>query len=386
MEIRTLDPDDLDAALDVRSRSFGVLSTESAAEWKAMNTRSIESERAVGAYSGTRLVAIARINDFTQWWAGRSMPMAGVAGVVVAPEHRGQGVGTALMHGVLERARALGYPVSALYPATIPPYRAAGYELAGVEHKITIVPDAVRELARRPGVEIRRATSADTKEVLEIMNGLHERHRDSGPIMFPHDGWVDELEDEDNFSYLTDDGFLMYGWDGSGGLQVHTLVGGSEDTLRAFWSIVGSGSSVAKSISAVVSPHDPIRWLLRDKGLTLDEPVWWMVRLLDVQAAISGRGFPAGTSVDVPLELADPQIASSAGRFRLTVDDGAGALEPDRTTRPALQLGPNGLAALYAGTPLATLRRSGLAAGGRVGDDDALDAAFAARPFMLDYF
>ena len=44
------------------------------------------------------------------------------------------------------------------------------------------------------------------------------------------------------------------------------------------------------------------------------------------------------------------------------------------------------LAALYAGTPVSTLRRSGLASGGRAADDAALDAAFAARPFMLDYF
>jgi Predicted acetyltransferase involved in intracellular survival and related acetyltransferases len=27
-----------------------------------------------------------------QWWHGRAVPMAGVAGVTVAPEYRGQGV------------------------------------------------------------------------------------------------------------------------------------------------------------------------------------------------------------------------------------------------------------------------------------------------------
>ena len=37
-------------------------------------------------------------------------------------------------------------------------------------------------------------------------------------------------------------------------------------------------------------------------------------------------------------------------------------------------LGPRGFAALYAGTPLATLRRAGLAAGGDPGGDAALDA------------
>ena len=351
-----------------------------------MTTQAIEASRVLGLYDGAALVAVARINDLTQWWAGRSLPMAGVAGVVVAPEHRGRGAGTQLMTALLERGRELGYLVSALYPATTPVYRAMGYEFAGAEHKITVATDAVRELGRRSTVEISRASASDAPDVLRIMNRLHQEHRDCGPISWPAADWAEELEDTDNFNYLAQDGFLMYGWDGSGGLQIHTIVGGSAETLRALWSIVGSGSSTAKTISAVIAPHDPIRWLLRDKGLVFEDPVWWMFRLLDASSAIAGRGFPAGIVVDLPIELRDPHLGANAGRVRLTVADGAGGIEPDRTTRPAIELGPNGLAALYAGTPISTIRRAGLATGGRHGDDAALDAAFAARPFMLDYF
>jgi predicted acetyltransferase len=291
-----------------------------------------------------------------------------------------------LMSALLERSRALRYPLSALYPATAPIYRATGYEYAGAEHKINVSSEAVRELGRGSTVEVRRATPADASDVLRIMNDLHERHRDCGPIIWAEEEWADELGDEDNYSYIVEDGFLFYAWDGAGGLQVDTIVGGSADTLCALWSILGSGSSTARTISAVVAPHDPIRWLVRDKGLEFTDPVWWMLRLVDARSAIAGRGFPAGVTVDLPIELADPQLPANSGRFRLTIADEGGSIEPDRTTRPALELGPNGLAALYAGTPLSTLRRSGLAAGGRLDDDAALDAAFAARPFMLDYF
>ncbi len=77
---------------------------------------------------------------------------------------------------------------------------------------------------------------------------------------------------------------------------------------------------------------------------------------------------------------------------------GAGTLDPlglDAPASPAgtagpdssvVTLGARGLAALYAGTPLVTLRQAGLAAGGRPADDAALDAAFAATPYMLDAF
>jgi hypothetical protein len=49
-------------------------------------------------------------------------------------------------------------------------------------------------------------------------------------------------------------------------------------------------------------------------------------------------------------------------------------------------VGARGLAALYAGTPLVTLRQAGLVSGGSPPDDAALDAAFAATPYMLDDF
>jgi hypothetical protein len=51
-----------------------------------------------------------------------------------------------------------------------------------------------------------------------------------------------------------------------------------------------------------------------------------------------------------------------------------------------LRLGARGLAALYAGTPVATLRTAGLAAGGTTESDAALDSAFAATAYMLDTF
>jgi hypothetical protein len=57
--------------------------------------------------------------------------------------------------------------------------------------------------------------------------------------------------------------------------------------------------------------------------------------------------------------------------------------------RAPLALGARGLAALYAETPVATLRRAGtliLADGGSQDADAALDGAFAATPFMLDGF
>ena len=100
----------------------------------------------LGAFDGGRLVGSARFHQMRQWWHGRSMPMAGVGGVKVAPEYRGRGVGRALMNGLIPELVARGYPVSTLYPATAPLYRSLGWELAGARHETTVPMPALARL------------------------------------------------------------------------------------------------------------------------------------------------------------------------------------------------------------------------------------------------
>jgi predicted acetyltransferase len=94
----------------------------------------------------------------------------------------------------------------------------------------------------------------------------------------------------------------------------------------------------------------------------------WMLRVVDGPAAIAARGFPPAVSATVPLELNDPARPANSGSWQLDVADGKGALSPAvspvvRRSTP-LTLGARGLAALYAGAPVAALRLAGLAAGG----------------------
>jgi predicted acetyltransferase len=119
----------------------------------------------------------------------------------------------------------------------------------------------------------------------------------------------------------------------------------------------------------------------------------WMLRVVDAPAAIAGRGYPSRAHVDIRLSLADAQRPANSGQWRLEITAGEGSLTRDGTdaaraasSPPPVRMGPRGLAALYAGTPLAALRRAGLAAGGDSSCDGALDEAFSAQPYMLDYF
>lgn len=375
----------LEDVLRVRSRSFGLLEPGRRDEWTADAQGFIDDGRMLGVLDGDELIASARYWPLQQWWGGRKVPMAGVAGVVVAPEYRGRGVGSMVMRGVLARAVEQGYPLSGLYPATTVIYRHLGYEFGGGRYRYTFPAADLRSLGGKE-VDVRRAGPADAARFLEVVGQLHTAGRISGPLVWPEARVADWLGEENSFCYLADDGFVVYGWQ-NGKLRVEELVAGSEATERALWSIVGSGSSISTDVDAYLSPDDPAHLLVAteaDKQTAIEH---WMLRLLDVSAAISARGFAPGASLDVDLDLDDSELIANTGHWHLSVSGGSGSLTPARSSGDVLRLGSRGLTALYAGTPLASLRKAGLAFGGSAADDGAIDTAFAgATPYMLDFF
>lgn len=399
--------DDLDPELDLDERAFGP-SRQDRERRLASARASVAARQHVGVFDDGAMVASARYFEMRQWWRGRSLPMAAVAGVKVAPEERGRGVGRALMAGLLEQVAAGGYPLSVLYPATAGVYRALGWELAGGQYQIQVparslrrllAPDALADAGRPAGAGraaggIRRAGPADVTELIACQDALHAAGRECGPVSYPADRLAHLLDDPDIYCYLAMDGMLVYRWNRpENEVLVFVLVARSAPTTKALWSILASHGTMVDHVRAFVGPADPVTWLVTEPDVALSRREMWMLRVVDAPAAIAGRGYPWRAHADIRLSLADPQVPANSGQWRLEISAGQGRLTRDGTdaaraasSAPPLRLGPRGLAALYAGTPLAALRRAGLAAGGDSSCDGVLDDAFAGQPYMLDYF
>ena len=437
VEIRPLGPDDdLDAQVDLGKRAFGSGTPAEWVDWRARASVLIGQGRFLGAFVGGRPAGAAAFHDMRQWWHGRPMPMAGVASVKIAPEYRGRGIGRRLVGALLDLIADHGYPVSALYPATMPIYRSLGWELAGSRYgaavpsrelRALLAPDAAlpddgtalsgggtaRDLAAAVhAVGVRRAGPADAAEVNAVIGRAHEATRASGPLTWDTAHVSRWLSREDLFAYLADDGFVAYQWhDGDRELYVASLVTGSPVTARALWSVLASHSSTAGVIQGRFAPQDPLWWLTRERDVTITRRSMWMLRVVDAPAAIAARGFPPAVALTVPLVIADGIRSSNNGRWELAVGDGKGTLVPagangangahgangasaatagtglaGAADGKTFTLGARGLAALYAGTPVATLRMAGLVSGGTPETDAALDAAFAAETYILDDF
>ncbi|HEY1623478.1 MAG TPA: GNAT family N-acetyltransferase [Streptosporangiaceae bacterium] len=382
--------DSRDEYLDLRFRAFGPADSERV--W-ADAEAAIANGSCLAAFDDGRLIGAAMYHDMRQWWLGEAVPLAGVAGVKVAPEYRSKGVGRALMASLIQLMADRGYLLSALYPATSPFYRSLGWELAGAVYEATV---PARSLIERPrsvkSPALRRAGPADAAEVIAVLGRAHELARDCGPVTFDEQTvrrWLTagRWAGQQRYAYLADDGFLAYAW--SGGrheISVDKLVAVSAETTSALWSMVASHASIARTIRVQAAPADPLWWLLREQDAEPAGGYGWMLRVLDARAAIAARGFPA-VDIEIPMRIDDDQVAANTGSWMLTVRSGGGSLEPaaGKADKP-VHFSVRGLAALYAGTPMAALRIAGLASGGTPESDIALDSAFATTAFMLDTF
>jgi predicted acetyltransferase len=111
----------------------------------------------------------------------------------------------------------------------------------------------------------------------------------------------------------------------------------------------------------------------------------WMVRVLDVAAALEARGWPAGAAGTLHLEVEDDLFPENGGRFVLEVSDGVARVR--RGGEGRMRLHVRALAPLYTGF----YRAEGLRAAGALEADDAsvqtaMQLFSGPQPSMRDMF
>src|SRR3954466_14064376 len=154
IEIRVPTADELHGVFDVRAQAFAVAESDRE-RW----TNLVDPELMTTAFLGTQGVGSLNVIPLGQWYGGRSVPMGGVATVVVRPEHRGEGIAARLLAYALERMRDGGIVVSPLPPATTRVYRASGWEIGGDLARHTIATRALERLPRGGPQKVRRLAS-----------------------------------------------------------------------------------------------------------------------------------------------------------------------------------------------------------------------------------
>lgn len=314
-----------------------------------------------------RVAGTLLVYDYQEFFGGEAVPMGGVANVAVSPAARGHGVATALLDAIMPEMRDRGQCISALYPSVPPLYRTRGWEQTGNYERVTLRPELFALLPKpAERLVMRRATEADLPALHDCylrfartVDGMLDRT--TAPFRLEKVLELDIVEvvpGEDG----TIRGYLTGARPEGAKLLVHDLVADDRETALGLLANLGRWAGIMQEISLRIV--DPAWWqLLVTMPVVHDvDNHPWMLRVVDLPAAVAARGWPAAaylapTSVDI--EVVDEHAPWHAGRHRLVVDGGKVICEPggDGTVRlQARALGP-----WFAGSAdTAMLRRGGL--------------------------
>ncbi len=345
--------------------------------------------------SGERIVAGLVIYDLGQFYGGKRVPAWGVGCVAVSAECRGAGAGSELMTALLGEMFQRGVALSPLYPATQPVYRRLGWEIGGA--RIVYQVDVRRLPTRQAGPGLRAITEQDHPLLQQIYTARAQRsagHLDRNRVIWErvfHSVGGSKL-----FGYVVEDrtgpvGYILYEQQRTDPASitfrvvVRDLVFATGAAGRRLLALLAQHRSVVEQARICAAPDGPLPCLCDEQVLEPCERFDWMVRIVHVPIALEQRGWPAGLSAKLALQIVDDALPQNSGCYGLDVKDGTCAVQ--KVSAAELRVDIRGLAALFTGrlSP-AELRQAGYLEGPEQ-QDGLLQAAFAGpQPWTPDFF
>ncbi|WP_086666293.1 GNAT family N-acetyltransferase [Lentzea kentuckyensis] len=385
MHIREYTEDDRDAVFRLRKVAFN--GAEPSGPLLRPGTHGLVAE------IDGRVAGVLGIGEYAQFYGGAAVPMGGIGGVAVDGAYRGRGIANALLDASLSAMREHGQALSVLY-ATVPTlYRGRGWERAGVFEWVELPMDRLLSVPR-PAERIpsRPADKSDLTalhdcylEVARTIDGMADRR--------PPRIDVAKVLEMDLVSVLPGPNGLrgyLTAERASGGdmgrLKVYDLIGVDVEAQLNLLASLASWAGTLEAIDLRITDPATLNFL----GATpFRYSVWtstWMLRVVDLPAAVAARGWPRLANAAVDLEVIDEHAPWHAGLHRIVVEGGAVRVEPGGTG--AVRLHARALGPWFSGAQNThALRRAGLLEGDPA-DAVVLDQLVGASgvPRMADFF
>jgi predicted acetyltransferase len=349
------------------------------------------------------IASLLRLDHQAQWWLGRALPSAQVLQLATPPQHRGAGHGARLLHGLLAELHEDGVPLATLTPSTFAFYRGSGFEVAGswtwYEARAEHLPRSSAPYRARPVSVDDPAELADVyRRVAPSRHGAFERS----------ERFWQRLARVGKEKTVA--AFVLDGPDGPAGWAVATLEFRQEPApfqtrveVEDWGCLPGADAALFAlfagyaSMNGVVAwsgpdPDPAAIWGLRDRFARLTDRWHWMLRLVDLPAALQARPWPSGVAGQVAFRVEDPVCPWNTGTWRLELADGKARVEP--TAAPGSGAGEaptadiRGLASLFTGFASPDdLVRAGLLTRFDPAAVELLRAAFASpRPWTAEFY
>ncbi|MFQ5504709.1 MAG: enhanced intracellular survival protein Eis [Planctomycetota bacterium] len=385
---RAGDPGDVAALRDLLCQAFHI----SVERWDTFLSRADGNLRLVR--DENRVVGGLAIYAMGQWFGGRSMPVAGIAAVGVAPEHRARGAAAELMAGTLRELHEEGVPLSALYASTQRLYRKVGYAQAGtsVLYEMPLSSIGIADHS----VPLTRVDPSD--HALFHRLSRERASRSNGNLERSEGMWQRLVSPQNKTACAfmigkaeVSEGFILYLQEQKDGqedlleLHVRDMVAASPAAARSIWTFFADHRSLCSSVSWCGPANDPLLRVPAEQAFRVKDSHRWLLRVVHVREALSRRGYPQGVEAELHLQIRDETLPANQGRIVLAVADGKGEVRSGG--RGDLKADVRGLAPLFSGMFSATELRI---TGHLEGEVDALRVAEllfgGPEPWMPDRF
>lgn len=303
---------------------------------------------------GTQVVGGFEMLSMGQWWGGQRVPMTGIAGVGIAPEHRGTGAAIAMMQHAVKELHTNSVPISVLYPATQRLYRKAGYEQGGILCNWEVPTQSIQikdqPLSIKPLVPINQEVfHYSYQQQAKLNNGNLDRNQVIWENVLPQN------KKETLYAYLIGSadqpqGYIIFSQhrehDGTF-IQIRDWVILTTEAAQTFWSFLANHRSQIDKVRWRGSAIDFLALLLPEQTVKQRSTKRWVLRITNVAKALEKRGYPLGTQAELHLEVRDDLLGDNNGRFVLSVANGSA--EVSHGGKGDLKLNITGLGSLYTG-------------------------------------
>lgn len=295
-----------------------------------------------------------------QFWGARRVDAVGYAGVAIAPELRGKGLAMTLMRETLREA-ARSVAIAILYPSTLHLYRSLGFESAGLGLKMEAPIEAVMrgdvglEMTRFDALKLTDASSPEYAQV----NAMNEARSASWNGLLARNAsiWMRVAAPKDvavhAFFFGTKDapeGYVIFTQPSPEPLHfdiaVRDYVFITPRAASRWAAFLHAQRALAGKVLWTSGGSDPMLAMLDAPRTKVVEHAQWMLRMLDVEKALTTRGY--AHDGEATFEIKDTLLPNNAGPVHLHVEGGVGVLKPaQRGAYPKLDV--RALSALYSG-------------------------------------
>jgi predicted acetyltransferase len=345
------------------------------------------------------ITSLLRLDRQAQWWLGRALPSAQVLQLTTPPQHRGAGHGARLLRGLLQELHDDRVPLVTLTPSTFPFYRGAGFEVAGswtlYEASAEHLPTSTAPYRARPvSLEDPAGLAAVYARVAPTRHGALDRG----------ERFWRQLARQSRDK--TTAAFVLDGPEGPAGWAVATLEFREHPApfqtrveVADWGCLPGADAALFALFAGYASMNGMVAWsgpdpdpaalyALSDRFARLTDRWHWMLRLVDLPAALQARPWPSGVAGQVTFRVEDATCPWNRGTWRLELAGGRARVEPAAQATPPATADIRGLASLFTGfAGPDDLARAGLLAGFDPDAVELLRAAFASpRPWTAEFY